>query len=168
MGQVCHKHCPPEGGTALVLIGGAVVVAAVVYGVVQAITSAVFLTAAVVVLSAAIFAGVACVVREVRRSHVPRPGAAAADLRRRPGRADAGAGGTRRSRAARSPGAADGAARLRARAARRGRPVSTLEHAAEFAVIILALGGVVGVEEIWRERWRKRRRTRKEVKPPEK
>ena len=71
MGQVCHKHCPPEGGTALVLIGGAVVVAAVVYGVVQAITSAVFLTAAVVVLSAAIFAGVACVVREVRQSRVP-------------------------------------------------------------------------------------------------
>ena len=67
----CGTHCPPEGGAALVLIGGAVVVAAVVYGVVQAITSAVFLTAAVVVLSAAIFAGVACVVREVRRSHVP-------------------------------------------------------------------------------------------------
>ena len=46
--------------------------------------------------------------------------------------------------------------------------MKALEHAAEFAVIILALGGVVGVEEIWRERWRKRRRKRKEVKPPEK
>ena len=35
--------------------------------------------------------------------------------------------------------------------------MKALEHAAEFAVIILALGGVVGVEEIWCDRRRKRK-----------
>lgn len=59
------------GGIPLGLVAGAVVAAAVVYAVVEVLTSAVFLAAAIVALSAACSGGVVLAVREVRRSQVP-------------------------------------------------------------------------------------------------